>query len=151
MIYVNRSVCEGMMVMSFLTKMKVALMRFMQGRNGADNLGLAALWIGLILNLLDTFLGTGLLSLAGTVLYFYALWRMMSRNVYKRAAENRQYMVFANGLSTRVRQFFLRLKNSREYKYFKCPQCKVLIRLKRGCGEKQIHCPKCGCDFTQKA
>lgn len=129
----------------------MALANFMQGRNGVDNLGFATLWTGLIVNLVDSFLGTGLLSLLGTALYFYTMWRMFSRNVYKRAEENRKYVAFSNGITTKVKQFFLRLKNSREYKYFKCPQCKVLIRLKRGSGEKQIHCPKCGCEFSQKA
>ncbi|MBQ8312441.1 MAG: hypothetical protein IJX84_04465 [Clostridia bacterium] len=139
------------MDMSFFGKIKMAMERFMQGRNGVDNLGFAALWGGLIVSLLDSFLGTGLLSMLGTALYIYAIWRMMSRNVYKRAEENRKYVTSVEGFRTKVKQFFLRVKNSREYKYFKCPQCKVLIRLKRGSGEKQIHCPKCGCEFNQKA
>lgn len=137
--------------MSFFRKIGAALNRFMQGRNGVDNLGAWALWAGVIVNLLDTFLGTGLLSLLGMALYVYSIWRIFSRNVYKRAEENRKFVAFTMGISTRVKQFFLRLKNRKEYKYFKCPQCKVLIRLKRGSGEKQINCPKCGCQFSQKA
>lgn len=137
--------------MSFFGKIRGALSRFMQGRNGVDNLGMWSLWAGVILNLLDMFMGTGLLSLLGTALYIYAIWRMLSRNCYKRAEENRKFVTFTMGLSTKVKQWFLRLKNSRQYKYFKCPQCKVLIRLKRGSGEKQITCPKCGCQFSQRA
>lgn len=137
--------------MSFFGRIRAWLTRFMQGRNGVDNLGAWALWAGVIVNLLDNFLGTGILALLGMALYVYAIWRIFSRNVYKRAEENRRFVAFTTGLSTKVKQFFLRLKNSKEYKYFKCPQCKVLIRLKRGCGEKQITCPKCGCQFTQRA
>ena len=123
----------------------------MQGRNGVDNLGFAALWTGLIVSLVDTFIGTGLLSLLGTALYIYAMWRMFSRNVYKRNEENRLFVGFVESKKTEGRQFLLRLKNAKEYKYFKCPQCKVLIRLKRGSGEKQIRCPRCQHEFTQKA
>lgn len=137
--------------MSFFGKIKMALACFMQGRNGVDNLGFAALWGGLIISLLDSFVGTGLLYMLGMALYIYAIWRMMSRNVYKRAEENRKYVTTVEGVRTKVKQFFLRVKNSKEYKYFKCPQCKVLIRLKRGSGAKVIHCPKCGCEFNQKA
>ena len=137
--------------MSFFGKIKMALARFMQGRNGVDNLGFAALWGGLIISLLDSFVGTGLLYMLGMALYIYAIWRMMSRNVYKRAEENRKYVTTVVGIRTKVKQFFLRVKNSKEYKYFKCPQCKVLIRLKRGSGAKVIHCPKCGCEINQKA
>ena len=71
--------------MSFWGNIKAALLRFMSGRNGMDNLGLAALWGGLILSLLDTFLGTGLLSLLGMALYIYAIFRLFSRNTGKRA------------------------------------------------------------------
>lgn len=137
--------------MSFFRKIGAALNRFVQGRNGVDNLGAWALWAGVIVNLLDTFLGTGLLSLLGMALYVYSIWRIFSRNCYKRAEENRKFVAFTMGISTKVKQFFLRVKNSKQYKYFKCPQCKVLIRLKRGSGEKQINCPKCGCQFSQKA
>lgn len=137
--------------MSFFAKLRMMLARMMYGRNGVDNLGFAALWTGLAVSLADSFIGTGLLSMLGTALYIYSLWRMLSRNVYKRAQENRRYMAAMNKMKTKVKQFFLRLKNSREYKYFKCPQCKVLIRLKRGSGPKHIHCPKCQHEFDQKA
>lgn len=137
--------------MSFFNKMRMSLAGFMQGRNGVDNLGFAALWTGLIVSLVDSFVGIGLFSLLGMALYIYAVWRMFSRNTYKRAEENRRYVTAIQNVKTKVKQFFLRLKNSKEYKYFKCPQCKVLIRLKRGSGEKQIRCPKCHHEFTQKA
>lgn len=137
--------------MSLFTKIRMALASFMQGRNGVDNLGLAALWMGLVCSLLGSLLGVGLFSLAGTALYIYSIWRMLSRNVYKRTMENRHYVGFINPIQTKVGQFFLRLKNRKEYKYFKCPQCKVLIRLKRGTGPKHICCPKCRHEFDQKA
>ena len=136
--------------MSFWGNIKAALLRFMSGRNGMDNLGLAALWSGLILSLLDTFLGTGLISLLGMALYIYAVFRLFSRNTAKRAEENRRYVTAVAGTKTKVRQFFLRIKNSRKYKYFKCPQCKVLIRLERGCGQKHLHYPKYHHKFNQK-
>ncbi len=137
--------------MSFFGRIRAWLAQMMRGRNGIDNLGAWALWAGVIVNLLDSFLGTGILSLLGMVLYVYAIWRIFSRNVYRRAEENRRFVTFTMGISTKVKQFFLRAKNSRVYKYFKCPQCRVLIRLKRGSGEKQITCPKCGCQFSQRA
>ena len=137
--------------MSFLSKLQYAFARMMQGRNGIDNLGYAALWAGLIISLLDTFIGTGLLSMLGTALYVYSIWRMFSRKLEKRTEENRRFAQFSATWTTKMKQFFLRLKNSREYKYFHCPQCRVLIRLKRGTGERMVHCPKCHHDFQQKA
>lgn len=137
--------------MGFFAKIKAALMRFMAGRNGVDNLGYAALWTGLILSLVDMFLGTGLLSLAGNALYIYSLFRIFSRNTGKRMAENNRYVQWRYGFETKVKQFIQRLKNSKEYKYVHCPQCKVLIRLKRGKGERMVRCPKCQTEFSAKA
>lgn len=137
--------------MGIWQKIKSALTSFMSGRNGVDNLGYASLWTGLILSLVDMFLGTGLLSMLGTALYIYALWRMMSRNCYKRAAENNRYVQWRYGFTTKAKQFFLRLKNSKEYKYVHCSQCRTLIRLKRGVGERTVRCPKCQNSFTAKS
>ena len=78
--------------MSFFTKLRMMLARMMYGRNGVDNLGFAALWTGLIISLVDSLIDTGLLSMLGMALYIYAIWRMFSRNVYKRAEENRRYV-----------------------------------------------------------
>lgn len=133
------------------TRIKMALMSFMQGRNGIDNLGYHALWTGLIISLLDAFIGTGILGLIGNVLYIYAIFRMLSRNKVKRQAENNRYVHFLNNWQKEVKQFFLRLKGTKEYKYFRCPSCKTRLRLRRGCGEKHITCPVCKHQFDQKA
>lgn len=133
------------------TRFKMAMARFMQGRNGVDNLGYHALWVGLILVLVDSFIGTGLLNLIGTALYIYAIFRMLSRNVQKRQAENARYVQFQNNWKKELKQFFLRLKGSKEYKYFRCPGCKNRLRLRRGCGDKHITCPVCKHQFDQKA
>ena len=129
----------------------MALAGFMQGRNGVDNLGWHALWTGLILSLVGSFMGSMLLGLVGNVLYFYAFFRMLSRNVVKRQAENTRYVQFTTNWQKEVKQFFLRLKGTKEYKYFRCPSCKNRLRLRRGCGEKHITCPVCKHQFDQKA
>ena len=133
------------------TRIKMAFLRFMQGRNGVDNIGYHALWGGLMLILLDNFLGTGLIGLLGSALYFYSFFRMLSRNVEKRRAENQRYVQFTANWKKEVKQFFLRLKGTKEYKYFRCPSCKNRLRLRRGCGEKHITCPVCKHQFDQKA
>ena len=133
------------------TRIKMALAGFMQGRNGVDNLGWHALWTGLILSLVGSFMGSMLLGLVGNVLYFYAFFRMLSRNVVKRQAENTRYVQFTTNWQKEVKQFFLRLKGTKEYKYFRCPSCKNRLRLRRGCGEKHITCPVCKHQFDQKA
>ena len=137
--------------MSFLQRIRESLARFMQGRHGPDNLGMFTLITGLACSLLGSFTGIGLLSLAGFALYIWTLFRMFSRNNEKRFAENRKYIDLTSNWKTRIRQFTKRMKNRRDYKYFKCPNCKVLLRMKRGSGEKDITCVRCGHQFKQKS
>ena len=132
-------------------RIKMAIMRFMQGRNGMDNLANHALWTGLIMLIVNMFLGMPLVSLLGNVLYFYALFRVLSRNISKRHAENERYVHFLNNWQKELKQFFMRLKGTKEYKYFRCPSCKNRLRLRRGSGEKHITCPVCKHQFDQKA
>lgn len=134
--------------MSILNKIRAALNRLMAGRHGADELSMALLIAGLVLYIIGSFSRLGLLSLISLALYIYALFRMFSRDHQKRYAENQKYLAFTHGS---VRQFFVRLKNIRKYKYFKCPQCHARLRLPRKVGEVTVTCGKCKHAFKQKA
>ena len=137
--------------MSFWQRIKESFARFMQGRHGPDNLGIFTLLTGLVFSLLGSFTGLILFSLLGFVLYILTLFRMFSRNHEKRSAENRKYIELTSGWKTKLSQFIKRTKNRRDYRYFKCPNCKVLLRMKRGSGEKDITCVRCGHQFKQKS
>ena len=137
--------------MSFWSRIKSALARFMQGRNGADNFGMFTLITGLVISLISRLIGLPVLSYIGLALYIYTLFRMLSRNREKRMAENRKYLTLSSNVKTKSLQFVRRLKNRKDYKYFKCPNCKVLLRLKRGTGDKEITCVRCSHQFHQKA
>ena len=137
--------------MSFMQKIKAALQRFMLGRRGPDELSLALLIGGFVLSILSGIRGLGLLSLVSMAAYVFSLYRMLSRNVQKRYQENARFMGFWRTSTTRVRQFFNRLKNSKDYKYFKCPECKAMLRLPRKVGEVTVTCGKCHHAFKQKA
>jgi len=148
--------------MSFWEKIKQSLRRFMMGRNGADNLSVALLWTGLILYLLGSIVGSiqvsiifpllgMLLNLLGFAAYVFCIFRMFSRNLDKRRAENRRYVTMAEKKKTERRQARVRFQNRKTYKYFKCPGCKAWLRLSRGKGVVTITCSRCHTSFTQKA
>ena len=137
--------------MGFLEKIKMGMARFMEGRHGVDNLGMFTLFTGLIISLAASIFGIPVLSILGIALYVITIFRMFSRNNEARTRENRKYIELTSGWKTRITQFFRRAKNRKDYRYFKCPNCKVLLRLKRGSGEKEITCPRCEHKFTEKA
>lgn len=137
--------------MSFLDKIKAWFQRLMAGRHGADEFSLAMLIAGIALSIIGSLTHFGLLSLLSLALYIYALFRMFSTNHEKRYAENQKYLSIVHGSSGSVRQFFVRLKNIRKYKYFKCPQCHSRLRLPRKVGEVTVTCGNCHHAFKQKA
>ena len=137
--------------MRFMDKVRTALSRFMTGRYGSDQLGMATLMAGVVLYILSMFFGSGILSLLSFALYGSTLFRMLSRNAEARRLENQKYLQITEKGRLETSRFIRRQKNRKEYKYFRCPKCRQLLRLERGCGEKQITCAKCQHSFTMKA
>jgi ribosomal protein L37AE/L43A len=130
--------------------MKEKLYRFMQGRYGNDHLNRFIMVVSVIVWIISMFTTSLLyfISLAGIVLVY---WRMMSRNIYKRAAENRSYMKYEN----KVRWFFKRQADVRKQRIthhiYKCPSCRQKIRVPRGKGRIEVTCPKCRHAFIKKS
>ena len=118
------------------------LRRFMMGRYGTDKLNMAILGAGVVLCLLVMLIRVPVLVLVMTllsyVLMFWAIFRMFSRNTYKRYQENRRFLRFVERL------------RDREHRYFDCPRCRQPVRVPRGKGKISITCPKCKEKFIKK-
>ena len=84
-------------------------------------------------------------------LILLALFRMLSKNRYKRAQENSDYLQRTYGVTKRANEWVNRMKNSKKYRYFSCPQCKMRLRVPRGVGNVTITCKGCGHKFDKKA
>ena len=116
--------------------------RFMQGRYGSDKLNTVILIIGLVVSLLQLFMPTAWLKwtfmLISYVFLGLAIFRMLSRNVYKRYEENRKYLRLLD-----------RLKD-KEHRYYECPRCRQTVRVPKGKGKISITCPKCKEKFIKK-
>ncbi|MBE7002596.1 MAG: hypothetical protein E7421_07940 [Ruminococcaceae bacterium] len=127
---------------NFLSKLAAGLRHFMLGRYGTDKLNMTILGVGVICSVLVMFVRLPVLDLALTVLAYglmiWAIFRMFSRNTYKRYQENRKYL-----------RFLERLKD-REHRYFECPRCRQPVRVPRGKGKISITCPKCKEKFVKK-
>jgi len=127
---------------NILWRMKDGLRRFMIGRYGSDKLNMALLLTGVVLWLLSNFIPfTGVKLLMLLAYYFLmglAIFRMLSRNTYKRYQENKKYL-----------QFIDRIKD-REHRYYDCPRCRQQVRVPRGKGKISITCPKCKEKFIKK-
>ena len=131
--------------------MKEKLIRFMYGRYGIDSLCRFTLIAGLVSMLLAGWNDSMLLSLLSWACIILTYFRMFSRNIYKRSAENQWYL----NKTYKLRSAFYRQKNlliqRRTHHLYKCPSCRQKIRIPRGKGRIEIRCPKCSATFIKKS
>ena len=141
--------------MSFLQKIGNAAARFMYGRNGADQLSYATLALAIAADVVQTFVrsdltkrGLGIISL---MLLFLTFWRMFSKNLAKRRAENQKFLEKVWWPLRRKNRDARQRAADKEHKYFTCPTCRTVCRVPRGKGKIVITCPKCGGEIKGKS
>ena len=78
-------------------------------------------------------------------------FRVFSRNISKRYAENQKYLAKTYKLRTYIQQQKNSLAQRKVYHIYKCPGCKQKIRIPKGKGKIEIRCPKCGTTFIKKS
>ena len=137
--------------MGFLNNIKANFARFMSGRYGADQLGMSMLWTSLIMSIVGSFAKAPVLTLLADALLIYMFFRMLSKNRYKRQHENQVYLQKTYKMRQSMTEWMNRVKNSKKYRYFTCPQCKKRLRVPRGVGSITITCKGCGNKFDKKA
>ena len=133
---------------NFFYRLSSATARFMYGRNGGDQLNVALLVVYLAVCLLQAlFAGrqglSALLHLLTLVIAVLVLFRMFSRNLEKRRAENARFLSWWNPIRCRFHGARQR-RLDKEHKYFTCKTCKTICRVPAGKGKIEITCPKCG-------
>jgi len=123
--------------------MRNFLHRFMIGRYGPDHLGIALIILTFVLSLLNAlFLHTPLLFIS----YFTfgsTLFRMLSRNIQRRRAENDKFIRYWWPIRMKFKSIIQKIKDKRKYKYYRCPTCKTRMRVPKGKGKIRITCPRC--------
>ena len=125
------------------------LQRFLYGRYGTDKLNLALLIFGLILSLIGTLVFWPVPLLADA-LYIWALFRTFSRNIPARQREYAAFLRFWSPIESWLRARKVRFSQRKQYKYFKCPNCRQELRAPRGRGKIEVTCQKCHNVFRTK-
>ena len=127
------------------------MMQFMQGRYGADQMGQmlsAVSMVFLIISLFSRNQAWFLLAVIGIV---YNYFRMFSKNISKRYAENQKYLKMTAGIRRKLASWKSQLAQRKIYHIYRCPGCKQKIRVPRGRGKIEIRCPKCNTRFVKKS
>ena len=137
--------------MGFFQRIGNGIARFMYGRNGMDQLNRALLVGYLLLSVLRSaailWLKSRPLVLATDLLLYLSavllLFRMFSKNLPKRQAENQRFVSWRWRAKNRSASARARHAD-KDHKYFTCKHCKAICRVPAGKGKVVITCPKCG-------
>ncbi len=138
-----------------MNKIKEKFAKFMYGRYGTDRLNMFLLIVLMVCAVGNLLVRNAYFSVLLTswefLLIILIYYRMFSRNISKRYAENQKYLAMEN----RVRRFFGKNKyiqqQRKEFHIYTCPQCKQKIRIPKGKGKVSIRCPKCGREFVKNS
>ena len=130
--------------------------KLMNGRYGGDQLSIALLVLSIVLMALLRLLALAL-NFAGIELLAYlpmifAVFRIFSRNIYKRQQENQKFLKFWQPIQSSLKFSKTKWRDRKTHKYFTCPNCKAKLRVPRQGGKKiQVTCAKCKTRFSGKA
>ena len=128
--------------------------RVMAGRNGTDQLNRFLAAAALVLLILSLFTGGTALGRLVWILALACLvaetWRTFSRRLDRRRAENEKYLRLTRGLRGRVGDGMSRFRQRKDYRFFRCPSCRTVLRVPRGKGRLSITCRQCGERFIRK-
>ncbi len=127
------------------------IQQFMYGRNGFDTYSFFLFIVALAVSTANFFVWNYWASLimyaVQLLILAYATFRILSKSVHKRSAENRRFVA----IWTAVKNFFIlqknRIRDIKKYRYRRCKYCKATLRLKRRRGKHTVRCPKCRGEF----
>lgn len=132
-----------------MNNIRAKLIRFMQGRNGPDDLYKATLWLYLGMLVVNIFVHSVILSVLMWAVFFYGMYRCFSKQTDKRQHENYRYLLFIGKVQRKYSSVKTMLTDKEHY-YKKCGGCKNILRLPRIKGNHKTVCPKCGKELNIK-
>lgn len=133
--------------MGYGMSFKEKIAAFFRGRYGNDKLNTALLCLYFAVVVIGTFFGWWLFALVEICLMALILFRMLSRNIYKRSAENTKFINWYSGFKKKMNHFFVAARDVNKYRYRNCPKCHARLRLTKKRGKHTVKCPLCGEKF----
>ena len=122
----------------------------MAGRSGADQFSRFLSYVALALIVANLFVRSTVLWVLALLALVYTYYRMFSKNVARRREENGKYLQLQYKLTGDVKNCADRWKQRKEFVFFRCPDCRAMLRVPRGKGRIRVTCRKCGNAFEKK-
>lgn len=134
-----------------LYEIKQRINQWMQGRNGADDFSTTVIVLAMVLYLIGVFAHFKMVLFLALVAVIYGFFRMTSRNIEARRAENREFLKRVGPARPWIKNPPAAWKEFRAYKHLICENCGQRMRIPRGRGKLRVSCPRCGHKFEYKS
>lgn len=119
----------------------------MYGRYGIDQLYYASLVLSIILMTVNMAVRSSILSAVMLAVLTVMIFRISSRNTYKRRLENETFLKLWNPIAASFSLTIRRIKEFRTHRFRTCPQCRKTLRLPLKKGTLAVTCPHCRTRF----
>ena len=130
-----------------MTNWRMKIAKMMIGRYGYfDALNKTMLVIAVILLILPI----SWLSLISYFLLIVTYYRLFSKKIYVRTAENQKFLGLKKKLFGRFSNQKAAFKDRHTHVYFRCPECKQQLRAPKGRGKIKVTCSNCHQTFIKK-
>lgn len=136
-------------------RLRMAFMRFMSGRYGMDSLNkfLAIVYLALafinmfVLRINGASMGYYIIYFIENAIFVWFIFRMLSRNIYKRQSENYKFTAISGRIKAYLNKKKMQWQCRKTHVFRNCPNCKATVKLPRKKGKHVCTCPKCRNDF----
>lgn len=128
--------------------------QWMQGRYGYDEFSRFLMIVAIVFFVISIFgrLWTPLLFfyIPGILIFAYTIFRALSKNAYARSKERDFYVKLKNRFLGFFKLQKKRWDGRKTSRFYRCPQCRTIIRVPKGRGKIEITCTKCRTKFIKR-
>ena len=103
--------------------------KYMNGRYGVDDLYRFLLILCLVIIIINMFVGSEILRILELIVFIYAIYRVLSKDRYRRSKENKKYLEVKDKIFGYFKYIKRRYNDRNTHMYKKCPKCRQKIRL----------------------
>lgn len=130
--------------------MKQKFIEFMRGRYGTDELNQLMSIVSLVFIIPAFITKQSLFVVLGYMLIGFTLFRMLSKDIPARARERAAFLQLKNKILRKNNATKQKLEQRKDYKFYRCPNCKKELRVPKKKGKVRITCPHCKTNFERK-
>lgn len=136
---------------NFFEKLSYKIQQLMQGRYGFDELSKTMMIASLICFVIFIFTKITVLFSVAVVLIAMTYIRFFSKKVYSRKNELNVYYEVTGKIKNKINLLKMIWRDRKTYRYFRCKNCKTILRVPKGKGKIEITCGKCKNKMLKKS